>query len=221
MEVKIMPATLLLVDDHKLFREGLKSMLQADQRITIAGEAANGREALKLVRKLTPDLVIMDIAIPELNGIEVTRRISGDYPDTKIIVLSMHSSRRFVVDALKAGACGYLIKDCAMQELIMAMEAVREGKVYLSPSITGSLVKRMTRIYDTESLPPDDLSHREIEVLQLLTEGKSCKQTANQLNVSVKTIQTHRRNIMQKLDLHHITLLTKYAIQHGLISGKL
>jgi DNA-binding NarL/FixJ family response regulator len=215
------PATLLLVDDHKLFREGLKSMLQADKRIVIAGEASNGREALKLARKLTPDLVIMDIAIPELNGIEVTRRISAEHPGIKIVILSMHSSRRFVVDALKAGASGYLIKDCAMQELMMAMDAVREGKVYLSPSITGSLVKRMTRLDESESLPGNDLSSREVEVLQLLTEGKSSKQAADKLNVSVKTIQTHRRNIMEKLDLHHITQLTKYAIQHGLINGKL
>lgn len=217
----MMPSTLMLVDDHKLFREGLKSLLKADNRVSIVGEAGNGRAAVRLSRQLTPDIVILDIAMPELNGIEATRQILADRPGTKIIVLSMHSSRRFVVDVLKAGAVGYLIKDCAVQELTMAIDAVRKDKVYLSPSIAGVVVKGMTRTDDPAALSPGGLTPREIEVLQLLTEGKSAKETASRLNVSVKTVQTHRRNIMEKLDLHHIVQLTKYAIQHGLISGNL
>ncbi len=213
-----MKSRLILVDDHNLFREGLKSLLKDDLRITIVGEARNGREAVKLCQEEKPDLVIIDIAMPELNGIEATRQILAQTPATKVIALSMHSSRRFILDMLKAGASGYLLKDCAMEELDMAITAVRDNKVFLSPSIAGTVVRGMVNGGEPHTAEAKKLTSRETEVLQLLTEGKSSRETADLLNVSVKTVQTHRRNIMEKLGLRHITDLTKYAIQQGLIS---
>jgi DNA-binding NarL/FixJ family response regulator len=216
-----MKSRLILVDDHNLFREGLKSLLKDDRRITIVGEARNGREAVKLCTEEKPDLVIIDIAMPELNGIEATRQILAKTPETKVIALSMHSSRRFILDMLKAGASGYLLKDCAMEELDMAITAVRDNKMYLSPSIAGTVIKGMVNGEEIHADEVNKLTPRENEVLQLLTEGKSSRETADRLTVSVKTIQTHRRNIMDKLGLHHITDLTKYAIQQGIISPDL
>jgi DNA-binding NarL/FixJ family response regulator len=159
--------------------------------------------------------------MPELNGIEATRQILAKTPETKVIALSMHSSRRFILDMLKAGASGYLLKDCAMEELDMAITAVRDNKMYLSPSIAGTVVKGMVNGEKVHADEVNNLTPRENEVLQLLTEGKSSRETADRLTVSVKTIQTHRRNIMDKLGLHHITDLTKYAIQQGIISPDL
>jgi DNA-binding NarL/FixJ family response regulator len=213
-----MKSRIILVDDHNLFREGLKSLLKDDPRISIVGEASNGREAVKLCTEEKPDLVIIDIAMPELNGIEATRQIIAKTPATKVIALSMHSSRRFILDMLKAGASGYLLKDCAMEELDMAITAVRDNKMFLSPSIAGTVVKGMVNGEEIHADEVNKLTPRENEVLQLLTEGKSSRETADRLAVSVKTIQTHRRNIMDKLGLHHITDLTKYAIQQGIIS---
>ncbi len=213
-----MKSRLILVDDHNLFREGMKSLLKHDPRITITGEAGNGREAVKLCSKEKPDLVIIDIAMPELNGIEATRQIIAQNPETKVIALSMHSSRRFILEILKAGASGYLLKDCAMEELEMAITAVLEKKVFLSPSIAGTVVRGMVNGGEIRDAEAGNLTSRETEVLQLLTEGKSSREAADRLHVSVKTVQTHRRNIMEKLGLHHITDLTKYAIQQGIIS---
>jgi DNA-binding NarL/FixJ family response regulator len=199
-------------------RQGLKSLLKDDLRISIVGEARNGREAVRLCQEKKPDLVIIDIAMPELNGIEATRQILAQTPETKVIALSMHSSKRFILDMLKAGASGYLLKDCAMDELDMAITAVRDNKVFLSPSIAGTVVRNMVKGGDLHVAETKKLTSRETEVLQLLTEGKSSRETADRLNVSAKTVQTHRRNIMEKLGLHHITDLTKYAIQQGLTS---
>lgn len=213
-----MNSTIIIADDHKLFREGLKSLLQGDVKVEIVGEVSNGREAVRICRKLSPDIAIMDVTMPELNGIEATRQIRTESPKTKVIALSMHSSRRFVLDILKAGAVGYLVKDCAFQELAAAISAVRDNKVYLSPSIAGKVVEHMTSFNYTESAASTSLSSREKEVLQLLTEGKNAREVADRLGVSIKTVQTHRRNIMEKLDLHNLADLTKYAIRIGLIS---
>jgi two-component system, NarL family, response regulator NreC len=214
-----MKSRLVLVDDHKLFLEGLKSLLREDPRVEIVGEAGNGREAVRLCRELLPDIVITDVAMPELNGIEAAGQILEQSPRTKIIVVSMHSSRRFVVGMLKAGAVGYLLKDCAFQELSSAITAVLENKVYLSPAIAGVLVDQVTRQGGIDRAELPGLTPREIEVLQLLTEGKKASEIAGRLHVSAKTVQTHRRNIMEKLDLHNLADLTKYAIQKGLVSS--
>jgi len=214
-----MKSRLVLVDDHMLFREGLKSLLKEDPRVEIVGEAGNGREAVRLCRELLPDIVITDVAMPELNGIEAARLILAQSPRTRIIVVSMHSSRRFIVGMLKAGAVGYLLKDCAFQELSNAITTILDHKVYLSPAIAGILVDQVTRQGEIDKTELPELTSREIEVLQLLTEGKKASEIARRLHLSVKTVQTHRRNIMEKLDLHNLADLTRYAIQKGLISS--
>lgn len=214
-----MKSRLVLVDDHRLFLEGLKSLLREDPRVEIVGEADNGRDAVRLCRELLPDIVITDVAMPELNGIEAARQILDLSPRTKIIVLSMHSSRRFIVGMLKAGAVAYLLKHCAFQELTSAITAVLGNKVYLSPAIAGVVVDQVTSQAEIDRAELPGLSPREIEVLQLLAEGKRASEIADRLHLSVKTVQTHRRNIMEKLDLHNLADLTKYAIQKGLISS--
>lgn len=214
-----MKSRLVLVDDHKLFLEGLKSLLREDPRVEIVGEADNGRDAVRLCGELLPDIVITDVAMPELNGIEAARQILDLSPRTKIIVLSMHSSRRFIVGMLKAGAVAYLLKHCAFQELTSAITAVLGNKVYLSPAIAGVVVDQVTSQAEIDRAELPGLSPREIEVLQLLAEGKRAGEIADRLHLSVKTVQTHRRNIMEKLDLHNLAELTKYAIQEGLISS--
>jgi len=207
----------LLADDHKIVRDGLRNLLEKHSDISVSGEAEDGREALQLARKLSPDVVVMDIAMPELNGIEATRQILSEYPGVKIVALSMHSDRRYVSEMLKAGASAYLLKDCAFEELITAIRTIMKGKIYLSPGIAGVVIEDYIR----KGLKPDSsvfsvLSDREREVLQLMAEGKTTKEVAAHLNVSVKTVETHRTNIMTKLDIHSIAELTKYAIREGL-----
>ena len=215
-----MPTKILLADDHKIVRDGLKRLLEKHQNtLHVVGEAEDGRRALKAVRDLKPDVVIMDVAMPGLNGIEATRQLVAERPDLKIIALSMHSERKFVTEMLKAGAAAYLLKDCAFEELVTAVQTVVTGKIYLSPGIAGVVIENYVR-----NAPHVDrsvfslLSDREREVLQLMAEGKSTKEIAVHLNVSIKTVETHRANIMTKLDIHNIAELTKYAIREGLTS---
>jgi len=211
---------IVLADDHGLFREGLKSLLREDPSLEIIGEAGDGRTAVRLCRTLSPDIIIMDVSMPELNGMEATRQILADNPEIKVVAVSMHSSRRFVIDMLQVGASGYLLKDAAFQELMMAISAVHSGQVYLSPSIASVVVEKITGHPETGSNVRVKLTPREGEVLQLLAEGKKSSEVADRLHLSVKTVQTHRRNIMEKLDLHSLADLTKYAIREGLISSE-
>ena len=210
---------ILIADDHRIVREGLRSLLDEQPDMQVIAEADNGRDAVERVDELAPDVVVMDVAMPQLNGIEATRRIVRGRPGTKVIALSMHADRRFTAEMLRAGAAGYLVKDSAFEELVTAIRAVVEGKVYLSPHIADVVVDDYVR-----RLPGDEpgvytaLSAREREVLQLLAEGKATKEVARVLHVSVKTVETHRRQIMQKLDLHSVAELTKYAIREGLTS---
>ena len=207
----------LLADDHKIVRDGLRNLLEKDPDIVVAGEAEDGREALQLVRKLSPDVVIMDIAMPELNGIEATRQILAEADEVKVVALSMHSDKRFVSEMLKAGASAYLLKDCAFEELITAIRTIMKGKIYLSPGIAGVVIEDYIRKgAKTDSTVFSLLSDREREVLQLMAEGRTTKEVAAHLNVSIKTVETHRANIMTKLDIHSIAELTKYAIREGL-----
>jgi two-component system, NarL family, response regulator NreC len=207
----------LLADDHKIVRDGLRTLLEKHADIMVAGEAEDGREALQLARKLSPDVVVMDIAMPDLNGIEATRQILSEYPGIKIVALSMHSDKRFVSEMLKAGASAYLLKDCAFEELITAIRTVMKGKIYLSPGIAGVVLEDYIRTDRSSGLSVfSQLSDREREVLQLMAEGKTTKEVAAHLNVSIKTVETHRTNIMTKLDIHSIAELTKYAIREGL-----
>jgi DNA-binding NarL/FixJ family response regulator len=221
----------LLADDHRIVREGLKSLLQSQPDLEVIAEASDGRQAVEMARELGPDVVVMDVAMPQLNGIEATRQLANDQGEMKIVALSMHSDRRFVSEALKAGASGYVLKDGAFDELISAIRAVTADRVYLSPRVAGVVVEDYVRRLPargdgahpgTEEHPQgrrsafDALTPREREVLQLMAEGYATKEVAHRLHVSVKTVETHRRQIMEKLDLHSVAELTKYAIREGL-----
>ncbi len=212
-----MSLKILLVDDHKIVREGLRTLLEKQPGWRVIAEAADGITAVRLVQQLSPDLVIMDITLPDLNGIEATRRMMTKKPGLKVIALSMHSDRRFVVEMLKSGASGYLLKDSAFDELISAIHSVIGQRTYLSSQITDLMVRDYVQHHNQrERSAFSVLTSREREVLQLLAEGKATKEIASQMNVSVKTIETHRKQIMDKLNVRSIAELTKYAIREGL-----
>jgi DNA-binding NarL/FixJ family response regulator len=207
----------LLADDHKIVRDGFRTLLAKNPKLTVVGEAENGRATVHLAKKLAPDIIIMDVAMPDLNGMEATRQIVADSPGLKVIAVSMHSDRRFVAEMLKAGASAYLSKDYAFDELENAIRTVVANKIYLSPDISGIVVDSYVRhTPKPESSAFSLLSDREREVLQLLAEGKTAKEIADQLHVSIKTVETHRTNIMTKLNIHRVAELTKYAIREGL-----
>jgi two-component system response regulator NreC len=212
-----MSIRMLLADDHAILRHGLSKAFEKEPDINVVGQANNGYSTIELVRELSPDVVIMDIGMPDLNGIEATRKITKDYPSVKVIGLSMHSSDKYVREMFKAGACGYLLKNCPFEELVEAVRTVVAGKTYISPSVGDMIVKE----YVTKSGAPEEsafsvLSLREREVLQLLAEGKTTKQAAKLLYISPKTVEAHRLRIMSKLGVDNIAQLTKYAIQEGL-----
>ena len=215
----------LLVDDHQIVRDGLRSLLGKQMDIEVVGEAENGRDAIALARELSPQVVVMDIGMRELNGIDATRALLSEYPDVKVVALSMHSDRRFIAEMLSAGASGYLLKDSAFDELAAAIRAVTGGRTYLSPGVTGTViddyVRRVSGATQTESVPSapgKTLSPREREVLQLIADGLSTKEAASKLHLSVKTIETHRRQIMDKLGIYNIAGLIKFAVREGLSS---
>jgi len=212
-----MAIKIILADDHRLMREGLRLLLETQPGIEIVAEAENGRETLQLVRKYKPDVVLMDIAMPDLNGIDATRQIVSEFPKIKIIALSMHTNKKFIVEMLTAGASGYLIKDSALEELSKAINTVINNKVYLSPIITSVVVEdyRVSKS-PADIVSPVSLTPREREVLQLIAEGKTTKEIAACLNLSVKTIETHRMQMMNKLNMHSVAELTKYAIREGI-----
>ncbi|MCD6302422.1 MAG: response regulator transcription factor [Anaerolineae bacterium] len=210
---------IILADDHKIMREGLRTLLEKEPGIEVIGEAKTGREAVRLARELLPDVVIIDIGMPDLNGIEATRQILAKFPSIKVIALSMHSDKRFVTGMLSAGASGYLLKDCAFEELAYAIRTVAANQIYLSAGITGTVIKDYVRHLSPKDLSPQPiLTDREREVLQLIAEGQTTNQIASSLYVSVKTVETHRQHIMKKLDINSIAELTKYAIREGMTS---
>jgi len=212
-----MSIKVLLVDDHAIIREGLRSLLEKQPEMEVIADTDDGRKAVELVRELLPDIVIMDISMPGLNGIEATRQITAEFPDVKVIALSIHSKRRFVADMLSAGATGYILKECLFDELVQAIKAVAAGGRYLSPRITDVVVSDyVKRLSATTESPFEALKTREREVLQLVAEGKSTKQIALELHVSTKTIEANRRQIMEKLNIHSVAELTKYAVREGL-----
>jgi DNA-binding NarL/FixJ family response regulator len=212
-----MPTKVLLVDDHAIIRQGLASLLEKQPDIEVVGGVEDGRQAVDIARKLAPNLVIMDISMPNLNGIDATRKIVEELEEIKVIALSIHSSRRFVAEMLKAGASGYILKDCLFDELIEAIRTVLGGGIYLSPKITGVVIDDYVQRLSKQFQPNGPvLSDREREVLQLLAEGKSTKQIALQIHVSAKTVESNRRNIMEKLRINSVAELTKYAIREGI-----
>jgi DNA-binding NarL/FixJ family response regulator len=214
-----MSVRVMIADDHEIVRQGLRSLLEKHADIEVVAEASDGRQAVELARKHAPNVIIMDITMPQMNGIEATRRILGDSHDARIIALSMHSGRRFMTEVLKAGAKGYLLKECAVAELMVAIRAVISGRTYLSPRITDVVVDDFVRHVPSTSTPGfTGLTAREREVLQLIAEGVSTKEIAIKLDVSAKTIEAHRAQIMQKLQIFTVAGLTKFAIQEGLTS---
>ena len=216
-----MSIKILLADDHRIVSECLRPLLNKQPDMRVVGEAENGRMAVKLAQQLNPNVVIMDIAMPDLNGIEATRQIIARCPGVKIITLSMNSDKRYVTGVLNAGASGYLTKSCSFEELVGAIRVVTANKKYLSPDISGIVIEEsLVRSSTAKSKVPSILTMREREVLQLLAEGKTVKQIASQLYLSIKTVHTHRKQIMDKLNIHSIAELTKYALREGLTSLK-
>ena len=213
---------IVLADDHKIVREGLANLIGTQAGMEVIAQAEDGREAIQLVSDLVPEVVIMDVAMPGLNGIEATRQIVSKNCGARVIALSMHSDQCFVAKMLHAGAHGYLLKDCAFEELVAAIRSVSQGKIYLGAEVSDVLVKDYVRyvrlIPGTEFSSLSALTPREREVLQLLSEGKSTRQIASSLGVSVKTVETFRQQLMVKLDIHTVAELTKYAIREGLTS---
>ena len=214
-----MSIRVLLGDDHRIMREGLRSLLEKEPDIELVGEAEDGRSTLELASRLKPEVVVMDISMPDLNGIDATRKLLEKLPSVKVLALSMHTDQRFIEGMLRAGATGYLPKDCASEELIRAIRTVLSNQTYLSPSIA-DVVRRdyLSQRREADISVSGVLTEREREVLQLMAEGKNTKEIASRLQVSVKTIETFRQHIMQKLNLHSLAELTKYAIREGLTS---
>ena len=209
---------ILLADDHTILRSGIRALLENEPGLSVIGEAEDGRAAVSMACKLKPDVVLMDIAMPLLNGLEATRQIKIQCPDVKVLVLSMHDNEEYIRQALEAGAMGYILKDAAPGELIGAIRSVYRGEAVLSPAVTRLVIEDYLRWGGTRPQDvTDSLSPREREVLQLIAEGYTNKQIAEILSISIKTVQAHRNNLMQKLDLHDRGELIKYAIQKKII----
>ena len=214
-----MSTRILLADDHRMLRQGLRALLAADPGMEVVGEADNGRDAVNAARELSPDVVIMNVTMPGLNGALATRRILAERPGTKVVALSMHSDGQQVAEMLSAGASAYLLKSCDVQELLRAIKLACAGQKYLAPEITGDVIRDYVQgVRGAAPADAPELSEREREVLQLLAEGLASKQIAAGLHISVKTVAAHRQNIMSKLDIHSVAELTKYAVRRGLTS---
>ncbi|MDP6546654.1 MAG: response regulator transcription factor [Phycisphaerae bacterium] len=214
-----MSIQVLLADDHRVLRLGMRALLSTDPTMEIVGEAANGREAVESARELSPDVILMDITMPDLNGALATRQILAEQPGIKVVALSMHSDGKYVSEMLSAGASAYLLKSCDVKELIHAINLVCDGQKYLTPEITNHVIKDYMRgVYESCPGGTPELSQRQQEVLQLLSEGLASKEIAARLHISVKTVTTHRQDIMSKLNIRSVAELTKYAIRAGLTS---
>lgn len=212
-----MATRILLVDDHQIIRDGIRSVLVREPDIEVVGESETGRAAIALAAELVPDVVVMDIAMHDLTGIEATRQILKENPEIHVIALSMHTDKRYILAMLQAGACAYLVKSSAVPELVKAIGTVREKKKYLSPSISQTVIEELTKeTFSQELTVYNKLTGREREVLQLLAEGNVTKQVASKLHITISTVETHRRQLMEKLNLFSVAELTKYAIREGL-----
>ncbi len=215
-----MTVNILLADDHKITRTGLKALIEKETDFQVIAEAENGRRAVQLALKLEPDVIVMDINMPDLNGIDATRQITAELPGVKVIALSMYADKRYVIGMLKAGVSGYLLKNCAFEELTAAIKSVVKGRNYMSSEVADKVMKGYAdNLKSTEQVVENvALSAREREVLQLIAEGKSSSDIADALFISVKTVSTHRKKIMEKLNTDNLADLIKYAIREGLTS---
>lgn len=214
-----MKIRIVLADDHNVMREGLRLILDREGDLEVLADADNGRAAVAVAKKLGPDLVVMDVSMPDLNGMEATRQIIAENPGIKVLALSMYSDKRFVEGMFKAGVSGYILKNCIARELVSAIRFVAKGEIYISPKIAGTIVQGfLSSLGEANSGNGELLTTREREILQLISEGRNSKEIADTLHVSSKTVDAHRRNIMEKIDAHSIAELTKYAIREGLTS---
>lgn len=214
---------ILIVDDHTLLRAGLKSLLSHEPDIEIVGEAADGRDAVRAIRIHAPDLILMDLNMPNMNGIEAIVDIKRRYPDTRVLVLTIHRTDEYIHESLRAGADGYILKDATHDELRIAIRCVLNGKTYLSPDISARVINGYMGVNANKSFGSvstwDTLTHREREVLKLVAEGNTNKYIAEYYSLSIKTVEKHRSNLMKKLDLHNASMLTAYAIEKGLVGS--
>jgi DNA-binding NarL/FixJ family response regulator len=215
-----MSIRILLADNHGILRQGIQALIEKHSDIEVIGQADNGLAAVEMTRELHPDVVLMDITMPMLNGIEATRRIKSELPEVKVLVLSVHAKREFVLDMVKAGASGYILKECVLDDLIQAINTVVAGQSYLSPQIASVLLEGITKdgSFPVVDRLSETFTQRERQVLQLLVEGNSAKQIASHLGLSIKTIEANRRQVMGKTKVNNLADLTKYAIRHGLTS---
>lgn len=210
---------LILADDHALVRAGLRMLVEAMPDVAVLGEAADGYEAIALVEKHHPHMVLMDIAMPGLNGLEATQRITKQWPDVKVVMLSMHQDDQYVRQALKMGASGYLLKDSATAELAVAVRAVLRGETYLSPGASKGVMADYVQRLRSDDSSEVHLTPRQREVLQLIAEGCSTKEVAQRLDLAVKTVETHRTLLMKQLDVHEVAGLVRYAVRVGIVSS--
>lgn len=211
-----MNVRVLLADDHEMFLEGMKALLEQVPDIELAGTARDGLQAVQQARQLRPDIVLMDMTMPQLNGIQATAQIQAELPDVKVLVLSMHSDRNFIVESFRAGACGYVLKECTSDELCTAIGAVMKGQKYLTPEVVSTILADYLRLLDQEAENAGcPLSERELSVLKLLAKGCNAKQIAEKLCISKNTVDTHRRHILDKLGCNSMAELTRYAIREG------
>jgi DNA-binding NarL/FixJ family response regulator len=210
----------LLADDHALVRAGIRALLEKIPNVEVVGEAGTGREALELVRSELPNIVLMDIAMTELGGLEALPRITKDFPSVKVIILSAHASEEYVIRALRDGASGYMLKDSATSELELAINSVIQGKVYLSPSISRTVIDDYLQRVGGAVSPLEQLTSRQREILQLIAEGKNAKEIAADLDISIKTVESHRLQLMDRLNIHDVPGLVRYAIRNGLVSAE-
>lgn len=212
------PIRMLLAEDHTIVRAGIRALLQNLDGLEVVGEAGDGREALRMVETLHPDIVLMDIGMAGLNGLEATARISKEYPHVRVIILSMYASEEYVLQALRAGAVGYLLKDAGITELDLAIRSVARDETYLSPAVSKHVVADYVRRVGGEPSSLERLTRRQREILQLIAEGHSTQEIAQMLSISVKTVETHRSQLMERLDIHDVASLVRYAIRMGLIT---
>jgi DNA-binding NarL/FixJ family response regulator len=210
----------LLADDHALVRAGIRALLEKIPNVEVVGEAGTGRKALELVRSELPNIVLMDIAMTELGGLEALPRVTKDFPSVKVIILSAHASEEYVIRALRDGASGYMLKDSATSELELAINSVIQGKVYLSPSISRTMIDDYLQRVSGAVSPLELLTSRQREILQSIAEGKNAKEIAADLDISIKTVESHRLQLMDRLKIHDVPGLVRYAIRNGLVSAE-
>ena len=213
----MMRVRIVIADDHALFRAGMRMLLRACEDIQVVAEASDGHAALALAREHRPHVLLMDIGMPGLNGVEAAERVRRELPETRVIILSMHTSEEYVLRAVQAGAAGYLLKDIAPDELVRAVRQVSRGEMYLSSAVSRYVVEDYRRRLSTPAGPLERLTGRQREILQLVAEGHTTKAIATRLSVSVKTVETHRAQLMERLDIHDVPGLVRFAIRHGLV----